>query len=283
MIVAALRADCAPTQRARYLMGTVCEVVVSTEDASQIDRAFDEASRIEAMLSTWRTDTELARLNRGETTASAELQSLLDEVFSWSRKTGRAFDPRVRHLVDRWQLRGPEAPADPNPDAIEEGAFGKGYALDRMLAKLESSEAMINFGGQLAVRGSMRVTIAAPTDRQHPVLELTLRDASLSTSSGSEKTFEREGQTYSHILDPRSGAPVPPRGSVSVIASSALTADILSTALYVMGEDAGLHWANTHGVAAIFINPNQTVRLSAPAREHVRDLALLDRNYKLKD
>jgi thiamine biosynthesis lipoprotein len=129
----------------------------------------------------------------------------------------------------------------------------------------------------------MRVTIAAPTDRRHPVVELTLRDASLSTSSGSEKTFEREGQTYSHIVDPRSGAPVPPRGSVSVIASSALTADILSTALYVMGEDAGLRWADAHGVAAIFINSDRTLRLSTPIRERVRDLALLDRKYKLKD
>lgn len=272
------------TQRARYLMGTVCEVAVRDGGDAAIERAFAEAERIESMLSTWRDDSELARVNRGEITPGAELQLLLDRTLIWVTRTGHAFDPRIRHLVDRWGLRSAR-PADPtlNEHAFEEGAFGKGYAIDRMLAQLASAEAMINFGGQIAVRGELRATIADPENRDAPVLELTLADASLSTSSGSEKTFERDGRRYSHILDPRTGEPVPPRGSVSVIADDALTADILSTALYVMGEDDGLRWADANGVAAIFIHSNRTVRMSAAARERARDLTLLDRNFSMKD
>jgi thiamine biosynthesis lipoprotein ApbE len=49
--------------RARYLMGTVCEV--SADDERQIETAFSEAARVETMISTWRNDSELARYNTG--------------------------------------------------------------------------------------------------------------------------------------------------------------------------------------------------------------------------
>lgn len=248
----------AASERARYLMGTVCEV--AAESPEQIERAFAEAKRVESMLSTWTDQSELARVNRGEIAPSAELKALLDETLDWSRKTDRAFDPRIGHLIGRTNIK----------NAIEEGAFGKGYALDRMLALIDG-EALINFGGQIVVRGAREVTVADPADRDKPVLALTLRNASLSTSAGS------------HILDPRTGKSAGDRGSASVIATDALTADILSTALYVMGEDDGLRWAAANGVAAIYINANRTIRLSPAARERVRGLAVIDRDFKLKD
>ena len=275
-------------ERARFLMGTVCEV--AAHDPEQIEAAFAEAKRIESMLSTWIPDSALSRLNSGAAGPEpAELKTLLDKTLDWSRRTNGAFDPRIKGLIDVWKTR--EEGALPDPEAIraarartefEEGAFGKGYAIDRMLAVIDG-EAIINFGGQVGVRGAVRVSIADPEDRQKPVVALTLRDGSLSTSSGSEKTFEAGGRRFSHLIDPRTGEPLPPRGSVSVIADDALTADILSTALYVLGEDDGLRWADANGVAAIFINPTHHVRLSAKARERARGLELLDRNFSLKE
>lgn len=276
-------------QRARFLMGTVCEVAVESAHESAIETAFAEAKRIESMLSTWTDASELARVNRGETQPSHELRTLLDLTLEWSAKTDRAFDPRIKSLVDVWKTREdgafPDAAAiasAKNDARIEEGAFGKGYALDRMLALLPG-DAMIDFGGQIAVRGELRVTIADPSNREKPVVALTMRDGSLSTSSGSEKTFEVSGRRFSHILDPRTGEALPPRGSASVITDDALTADILSTAIYVMGEDDGLRWADANGVAAIFISPNRQIRLSAKARERARELELLDRNFSMKE
>jgi thiamine biosynthesis lipoprotein len=270
-------------ERARYLMGTVCEV--AADDPEQIERAFAEAQRIEAMLSTWTEESELARVNRGETAPSPELRALLDETLVWSHKTNRAFDPRIGHLVRPRRVipsgvEGPgradgAPPARPDPSTslgmtggIEEGAFGKGYALDRMLALIDG-EAMINFGGQILVRSAREVSVADPADRDKPVLALTLDDASLSTSAGS------------HILDPRTGRSCGERGSVSVIAERALEADILSTALYVMGEEEGLRWAAAAGVAAIFIDTNQTIRLSPAARK--LGVAVLDRDFSVKE
>ena len=280
----------AAVQRARYLMGTVCEVAVRDGDEAAIENAFAEAARIEAMLSTWTDSSELARVNRGEAQPSPELRALLDVAGGWKQRTGGAFDPHIKALVDVWKTRGEGALPDANAiavalrqQAIEEGGFGKGYAIDRMLAAIASPAAMINFGGQVAVRGEMRVAIADPADREKAVLELTLANASLSTSSGSEKTFAIGDRRFSHILDPRNGEALPPRGSASVISDDALSADILSTAIYVMGEDDGLRWADANGVAAIFINPQRQIRLSAKARERARGLELLDRNFSVKE
>ena len=236
--------------RMQYLMGTTCEISAQAEP--QIAAAFAEAKRIERMLSTWTDDSELIRVNRGAE-PGPELRALLARATDWSEKTGGAFDPR-------WRRDG----------TYEAGAFGKGYALDRMLA-LTHGEATIDFGGQLIVRGSRAVAIADPRDRTRPVLELTLTDASLSTSGNSEQP--------GHIFDPRTGKSHPGRGSVSVIAGDAMAADILSTALFVMGEEEGLRWADAHGVAAIFITEAKAVRRSARAPR----VTLLDPEYTIKD
>ncbi len=284
--------------RARYLMGTACEVEIGgVPDAErQIAGAFAEAERIERFLSTWREDSELSRLNEGDdAAASPELRALLATVSAWRERTGGAFEPRIRPLIDAWRTRADGAvPTREAIDAalrairsrrapIEEGGFGKGYALDRMLASLDAPQACLNFGGQVAVRGSRRVTIADPERRDVPVLAFTLENGSVATSSGSEKTFVAGGRRFSHLLDSRTGEALPPRGSASVVAADGLTADILSTALYVMGEDEALAWAAANGVAAVLINSSHQIRLSASLRQRVHDIEVLDRKFILKD
>jgi thiamine biosynthesis lipoprotein len=294
LALSASSADAAVTRRARYLMGTVCAIAVDGPDASaEIEAAFAEARRIETMLSTWTDESELSRLNRGESPPSPELAALLRTTIEWSRRTNGAFDPRIRRLIDLWKTR--EEGAVPTAAALrearatcaagcyEEGAFGKGYAIDRMLARMNAPAVVIDFGGQLGIRGTMRVTIADPRERRRPVLAFTLIDASLSTSSGSEKTFEAGGRLFSHLIDPRTGEALPPRGSVSVIAAAALTADILSTALYVMGEEEGLRWARDHEVAAIFINTANHIRVSPAARLRMGTPDVPDRNFQFED
>jgi len=259
-IVAALFA--AFLTRAQYLMGTVCEISADVP----ADAAFTECARIESMLSTWRDDSELARVNRGAAPGD-ELRALLAITDQYKRDTGGAFDPHIRALLNKWGIR------QGNSDGYEEGAFAKGYAIDRMLDMLRdrgATHAVINFGGQIGTLTSTEVTIADPKHRDRPVVALMLTQRSLSTSSTSEKP--------NHIIDPRSGVPVPARGSVSVIHDSALIADILSTALYVMGREQGLAWVRAHGVTAIFID-NDSIEASAA----VPGIRTLDAHFKLKD
>ncbi len=276
----------AAVTRARYLMGTICEVQAT--DAREIDAAFDEAARIEGLISTWRDDSELSRLNaRGEARVSPELYGLLRAAAGVAEDTQGAFNQLVRPLIDLWQTRGSGRVPTPSARAealtrvaltniafddgtvrllknaqLEEGGFGKGYALDKMLEETTAPHVVLNFGGQLLVRGSEKVTIAHPLHRDKPLVALTLTNASLSTSSGSERAFLVDGVRFSHILDPSTGMALPPRGSVSVIHKSAFIADALSTALYVMGADRGMVWARAHGVTAIFITETGEMKTS---------------------
>jgi thiamine biosynthesis lipoprotein len=97
------------------------------------------------------------------------------------------------------------------------------------------------------------VAIAHPRVRDRSVLELTIRSGSVSTSGGSERDLRVDGQRVAHILDPRTGRPATFDGSVTVWHASGLAADILSTALYVMGPDEGLAWAEARGLSACFL------------------------------
>ena len=81
-----------------------------------------------------------------------------------------------------------------------------------------------------------------------------LREGSLSSSGTSE-----HGR---HILDPATGDRCEAWGSTAVLASEGLAADVLSTALYVLGPERGLAWANRHQVAAVFQRPGQPPLLS---------------------
>lgn len=326
---ALLLAGCASTPadatRARYLMGTACTVTVPQGKEPAAQAALDEIARVEQLLSTWRDDSELARLNAAGGDApvavSPELFALIDEAVSLARTTDGAFNPLVRPLVDLWKTREegsiPAQPAieaalariDPalvgidrahstvalsRGAAFEEGGFGKGYALDRALALLAKEgvrRALVDFGGQVSLFGwthGLDVAIAHPKQRLEPAVVVTLDSGSIATSSGSEQTFVVGGTRFSHLIDPRNGRALPPRGSATAVDARGLVADVLSTALYVLGPDEGLRWADAHDVAALFIVPNPVsdtweVRTSRSFRSHIRAFRLVAPNLTFKD
>ena len=267
---------------ARHLaaMGTALSLTVSAPTRDAALRASEagvrEIERVEALLSTWRADTPLARLNAAvpgvSTPVSAELFDLLKRIFEWQRETDGTFDPTVLPLVRAWglrsggripgadELRAARAATGPQfftfeesslrvtrRDAlagIDEGAWGKGWALDKAVAALREAGAtsgVLDLGGQILVFGEeAEVEIADLHDRRLSVGRLCLREVSASTSGNSERGVVVQGKRIGHLLDPHTGEPAPDFGSVTVIAPSGLTADILSTALFVLGPEDGL-------------------------------------------
>jgi thiamine biosynthesis lipoprotein len=265
-------------------MGTTLDVAVVAGGREAAlgasEGAIAEIRRVEDLLTTWR-DSPLARLNRAEagseTPLAAELCAVLSQVLPWAERTGHAFDPTVAPLVRAWGLRGAgRIPSrrelfaarastgagsfrvDPercsavrlrSGAGIDEGAWGKGYALDRAADRLAAAGAggwLIDLGGQALARGRdasgrpWTIAIAHPRDRERPVVSLALHDASASTSGNSERGRTVGGRRIGHELDPRTGEPAPDFGSVTVVAASGLTADILSTAFFVLGPERGL-------------------------------------------
>lgn len=284
--------------RTAWLMGTRAhiEVQAASRDAALAasEAALRALTAAESRLSTWQEDSDLSRLNRapcGEVVEPpAELAALLAEVIAWSETTGGAFHPSVGALVDAWDLRGsgrvptPSAlrralqatgedgfQIDPSGTVVrrhadawlDAGAFGKGAALRDALAELERHgvrSARIDLGGQIASMGDAPVTVpvADPNDRGAALHELRLTGASVATSGQSERGFELDGERFGHVLDPRTGRPVPAWGTVTVVHADPLVADILATALYVLGPDRGLALAESlDGVAALFLASNE--------------------------
>ena len=277
---------------------------------ARLERMVRVVEATEAELSTWRNDSALSELNRqppGETRAvPAALCGLLGRLEGWQRATAGAFDPAIGSLIDAWGLRaagrrpgGEELHAARGRAGwrrlgfdrevcsvtrktdvrLDAGAFGKGEALDRVRAAERGHPGgwLIDFGGQVAVAGvadaaAWPLALAHPAQRDRPVAELLLAGGSLATSGGSERRLTLgSGDRIGHVLDPRSGAPVDRPSSVAVWHENAFTADVLSTALYVMGPAAGLDWAAARDLAACFIVPaagsDQVTFLATPAFE----------------
>lgn len=273
-------------------MGT--DLSLHLEGAGELVRASEaalaEAARIERACSTWTPDSAWSRLNAAQgrpVVLDPEWLELLGQMKAWQVRTGGAFDPALMALMRAWGVREGGRTPDPqrlaearrasgaalleldraagtarlaDPAAgVEEGGFLKGYALDRMRQAAGTSAGLLDFGGQLLAWGrQVSVSVADPLDRQRPRIAVALRDASLAGSGTSER-----GR---HILDPRTGEPSPAWGSTAVVAADALTADLLSTALFVLGPDAGLAWAQRQGVAAAFLLQDGTVRMSPAFR-----------------
>jgi thiamine biosynthesis lipoprotein len=260
-------------------MGTLLAVSVAGPDRATAlaasEKAVREVGRVEERLTTWRTGGPLDRLNRagpGETVPlDREVSALLAAVFDWSERTEGAFDPTVLPLVRAWDLRGggrwPDAGTLERARAatglshfqldvatgearrlfagagIDEGAWGKGYALDRAVETLRRSgvrDALLDLGGQVSAIGRATVAVADPRERGRAAVSLAIANESVSTSGNSERGRMVKGRRIGHLLDPRSGLPAPDFGSATVVAASGLTADVLSTAFFVLGPEAGL-------------------------------------------
>ncbi len=259
-----------------------------------LDALLTSLESTENDLSTWR-DTPFNRLNAlPENTPApldASLCALLREVNTWNSRTNGAFDPAVGPLIDLWGVqKRPRVPtpreigaalaashlrawrfdaaactiARPPGGRLDSGGFGKGEAIDRAARVPTAAGAwMIDLGGQIGVSAphdtsrdeGWRVGIAHPRARLRVLFTVTLHDGSLATSGGSERDQRARGTRVGHILDPKTGTPARFDGSVVVWHDRGLIADILSTALYVMGPGAGLRWAEQNGIAACFLVP----------------------------
>lgn len=281
-----------------YLMGTRAQLSTRavTRDAglATLAAALAMLEEAEQELSTWRESSDMSALNRqpvGEPwMADARLCRMFSDVWEWHHATDGAFDPAIGRLLAAWDVRGegivPSREAheraralsgmallafDPGrcaltrraDVAIDEGAFGKGEALDRAAAVVGDDPWMIDLGGQVSVGGRLppeggwTIAVADPRRRDRPALQVKMTTGSLSTSAGSERDLVVSGVRVGHIFDPRTGRPATFKGSVTVWHERGLAADALSTALYVMGPEAGLRWADGRGIAACYLIPER--------------------------
>ena len=143
-------------------------------------------------------------------------------------------------------------------------AIAKGYAVDRVSGALRSlahRDYMVEVGGEVRTGGRnaagqpWRIGIERPDDAgRTPYRALPLEGLSMATSGDYRNYYEKDGQRFSHTIDPRTGHPVGHRlASVSVVHERCVSADGWATALMVLGETDGYQLAVEKGLAALFL------------------------------
>lgn len=150
---------------------------------------------------------------------------------------------------------------------LDLGAIGKGYAIDcasQILREAGVNSALLHSGtstvsaiGTPPGEGSWKLAIENPANRTlrsvrtsthaapagsspeniKPIATICLKDESLSVSAVWGKSFQADGQTLGHVLDPRTGAPVTGAVLAAVVLPSATETDALSTALLTLGRE----------------------------------------------
>jgi thiamine biosynthesis lipoprotein len=153
---------------------------------------------------------------------------------------------------------------------LDFGAVGKGYCLDRAISILKENNinrALLDFGGNIYYLNDNisefeeeYFGIRNPLNTDDVIVSLPVRNKVISTSANYERNFKIKGKIYGHIINPLTGYP---QGnddllSVSVISPKAMAADILSTAIFILGLDSGMELIEKISDAeAVIITRNQ--------------------------
>jgi thiamine biosynthesis lipoprotein len=283
-----------------HVLGTSMDVTaLAADEASALMAAAAaraEVRRLDALLSAWRPDGELAVLNwTGFVTASSDLRAVLGACEAWRAATGGAFDCRIGAL--------PAALQDAAPGALDRALAGcrgkicveddgtvrrptgarlavdglaKGYVIDKALAAARQASPgvqglMIDIGGDLRCWGRapspdgwrVGVALRGEADNVAPGAQLALTDRALAVSGRGARDLVVDGCAVSHVLDPASGRPAVQAMAAAVVAPTAADADALSTAFMVMPTGAAMALADRlDGVEAMIRTADGAVACS---------------------
>ncbi len=220
-----------PFRRVEHIMGTAISLDVreGALDSKDVEAAFAYLREVDARFSTYRPDSEISRLGRGElceADCSSDVRLVLAVCDDLFRTSDGYFD-----------ARGYRRAQGPDPTGLV-----KGWAVEEagwMLGEAGATRFAIDAGGDVLVRGGIAPGVPWRVGIRHPALVdrlaavLVLSDGAVATSG----VYER-GE---HIIDPHTGRP--PRGllSVSVVGPSLTYADAYATTAFAMGID-GLAW-----------------------------------------
>ena len=147
--------------------------------------------------------------------------------------------------------------------SIDVSGIGKGYAVDQVAQYLEENHCenyLIDIGGEVRVLGhnpngtAWQVAIETPDLSGRVQLKLAILEGAVATS-GTYRNFRTyEEATVSHLIDPQLGYPIQSHlVSVTVYATTTTQADAICTALFVMGIEAGLKYAEQKNIAVVFV------------------------------
>jgi thiamine biosynthesis lipoprotein len=237
------------TRRVEQIMGLPVVVDIRDDAAAAgpaLERLFDWLRWVDAAFSTFKEDSEISRINRGELRredAHPDVRRVLDRCDRLRDETRGYFD-----------MRAPDGSIDPS-------GLVKGWAIDRAAAILDDAglhNYAVSGGGDMRVLGravpelTWRVGIQHPLERQQIAAVVEATDLAIATSGAYARG--------DHVWNPHSG--LAPSGvlSVTIVGPELGTADAYATAAFAMGPERGPQWtARLKGYEAMTILADETV------------------------
>lgn len=254
-----------------------------TEEA--IEAAAKEIERIDALLSTGKTDSEISEINKtGNGLLSEDTKTLIQASLELYDETGGLFDITIYPVMRAWgfadgNFRVPEkeelksllANMGADKIALDEekgelslcagteidlGGIAKGYTSNRVMDIFKEygvTSGVISLGGNVQTLGAKtngeewRVAVQKPDKEDEYVGVVSVKDKAVITSGGYERYFEEDGKTWHHIIDPRTGYPAGSGlTSVTIVSGDGTMADGLSTSLFIMGKEKAVTFWREH-------------------------------------
>jgi thiamine biosynthesis lipoprotein len=245
-----------------------------TEAVAALTEAEAVLRNLEARLSSWIDASEISQLNAAAAGQTIQLSTTTLAVLRAARRayveTDGAFDVTCRPLIELWRKAGKldrlptaeeiaTARSASQWEAIELietgavkcrgsarvdlGGIAKGYAIDAAVAALRTAGfegGLVDVGGDERLFGCGVHGESWPVAVQNPfgsgtLCKMRLAATAVCTSGNYARYVQIDGHRYGHIIDPRTGQPAETAASVTVVARSALLADIWATALSVLG------------------------------------------------
>ncbi len=203
-----------------------------------------------------------------------EVMTVLREAKIAHKETGGAFDVTIGPLIELWKYSGRvETVPDEmlitqarqasqwtdfklgDDDSVTRtrdtamfdlGGIAKGFGIDQAVETMIDSGATagwVDVGGDLRFFGQnpegvdWSIKIRDPFDEDRILGRVHITEGSVCTSGNYNRYVTIGDQRFSHIIDPRTGMPADASPSVTVVAPTAIQADIWATALSVLGPD----------------------------------------------
>lgn len=277
-----------------YAMDTTVTVKLWGDKNSGYRELVKELSEL---LDCYDSDSEIYRLNQNK---SVKLSSYTKEVLLKSRELCEDYpqcDITAGELIDLWNINGggylpteseieaalsgidienltiSDKKAKISGGKINLGSVAKGYACDVLKKEFEKNDekcAIVSFGSSSLMYGEkpdgekFTVGVNNPLDKDKTLGTLELSECFVSTSGGYERYFEKDGVTYSHIFDLKTGYPAQTDLlSVTVIGESGLLTDFLSTCIYINGTAGLEEFFDNDEIQLVAVDENKNIYISS--------------------
>ena len=270
-----------------FAMDTYMTVTAYGQDAQNaVSDAVSEIERLDALLSTGETSSEIYKINQnGGGEVSEDSAYLLERSLEIWKSTDGCFEIGIYPLMQAWgftdgNYKVPDKTtlkkllplADSSKIVFDEasrtvtfgrkgmeidfGGIAKGYTSGRIMDIFREhgiKSGMVSLGGNVQVLGTKtdgtkwRVAVQNPEDTDSYLGVLETQDQAVITSGGYERYFQQDGKTYQHILNPKTGYPADSGlTSVTIVSADGTLADGLSTSLFVMGKEKAVAYWRAH-------------------------------------